>query len=337
MDAAAHVVFLAAVSLGLVGRSAGHVSVLAAARGTFPANRDPPTVFEQSVRQAVQAMGPQVLQGYASPQDALRERRGRAGPRETPGAHGLPARPARRHDQGIQEAPAVTAPAGREPLSAGPDECASCVPVRPRRAPTPPRTRARPRSGGTVRRLPGVPRVIVLNGPPGCGKSTLAQRYVGEHPLALNLDIDRVRDMIGGWRDDPHTAGLLARAITLAAAGAHLAGGHDVVIPQYLGRPAFLEQVEQLASDVGAEFCELVLMDTRDNALRRFADRTQAAADPAHVQAGQLLDRHGGTAELAAMYDRLTALVATRPSANIVHTHAGQVDRAYHDFLAALS
>ena len=110
-----------------------------------------------------------------------------------------------------------------------------------------------------------------------------------------------LRDMIGGWRDDPYTVGLLARAITLAAAGAHLAGGHDVVIPQVLGQPVFLEQVEQPAGEVGAVFCEIVLMDTRDNALRRFTDRAHAAAEPAHVQVQQTLDRHGGIAELAAM------------------------------------
>jgi hypothetical protein len=45
--------------------------------------------------------------------------------------------------------------------------------------------------------------MIVLNGPPGCGKSTLARMYVDEHPGSVNLDIDRARDLIGRWRDDP--------------------------------------------------------------------------------------------------------------------------------------
>jgi len=42
-----------------------------------------------------------------------------------------------------------------------------------------------------------VPPLILLNGPPGSGKSTLAQLFADEHPLALNLDIDRVRSLIG--------------------------------------------------------------------------------------------------------------------------------------------
>jgi hypothetical protein len=120
-----------------------------------------------------------------------------------------------------------------------------------------------------------LPRLIVLNGPPGSG--TLAERYVEEHPLTLDLDIDRIRDVIASLRDDPSTAGRLARAVALSVARTHLAEGYDVVIPQFLGRAEFLEQVEQLAGNVGAESLEIVLLDSQDNALSRFAERTRGA------------------------------------------------------------
>ena len=44
-----------------------------------------------------------------------------------------------------------------------------------------------------VPRLTVAARLIVINGPPECGKSMLARRYTDEHPLALNLDIDVLR------------------------------------------------------------------------------------------------------------------------------------------------
>jgi len=43
--------------------------------------------------------------------------------------------------------------------------------------------------------------MILLNGPPGVGKSTVARMYAHAHPLSLNLDIDQIRSLIGGWRD----------------------------------------------------------------------------------------------------------------------------------------
>ncbi len=167
-------------------------------------------------------------------------------------------------------------------------------------------------------------RVIVLNGPPGSGKSTLARMYVDEHPLALNLDVDQIRSLIGGWRDAAES-GLLARAIALAAARTHLVAGHDVVIPQFLGRVAFLEQVELLAREVGADFHEIVLLDSKANSLRRFVSR------------GDATKAHVGPAELSVMYDRLLSVIAARPGARVVPTVAGQVERAYQDFLDVLS
>ncbi|WP_307854508.1 AAA family ATPase [Micromonospora sp. C31] len=182
-----------------------------------------------------------------------------------------------------------------------------------------------------------VPRLIVLNGPPGCGKSTLARRYVEDHPLALDLDIDRIRDLVGRWREHAGPAGLLARAVALAAARAHLAGRHDVIIPQFLGRPEFIEQAERIAYDTGAQFHEIVLLDDRENALRRFAERSRTSTDPAHLDAQRLLDRHGGAAELAAMYDRLLTVVATRPGTKVVRSEHGRVDEAYQELLACLA
>jgi predicted kinase len=168
--------------------------------------------------------------------------------------------------------------------------------------------------------------MIVLNGPPAIGKSTLARLYVRRHPLALNGDLDGVRRLLGGWHDDPTGATLLARALTLAMARRHLDAGYDVVLPQYLGRPQFLEQAEEVATQAGARFLEFVLMDDRDEVVRRFNARTAAAAEPAHVDAGRLVTRLGGDAALFAMYDRLLLVISARPAAVVLPCPEGAVD-----------
>ncbi|HEV2886883.1 MAG TPA: AAA family ATPase, partial [Jatrophihabitans sp.] len=67
--------------------------------------------------------------------------------------------------------------------------------------------------------------LLLLNGPPGVGKSTLARLLVRDHPLALCLDIDLLRRSIGRWDEHPRESGLLARDIAVAAARVHLLSG----------------------------------------------------------------------------------------------------------------
>lgn len=110
-----------------------------------------------------------------------------------------------------------------------------------------------------------------------------------------------------------------------------------MVIPQFLGRTPFIEDIERLARDVGADFHEIVLLDSKENSLRRFTERTASAADPAHREAQQLLDQSGGLAELPAMYDRLASVIAARPTATVVPTTSGQMEQAYRDFLSSLA
>jgi predicted kinase len=166
--------------------------------------------------------------------------------------------------------------------------------------------------------------LLLLNGPPGVGKSTLAARYVDAHPLALNLDIDILRGQLGSWRDDPIGAGLAARALALAAARTHLLAGYDVVVPQFLGRVEFIDQLAALAREVGVDFVEVVLLDSKENALRRFAERGDASKAVA-------------PAELSTMHDRLAALVATRPATRTVPVTEGRVDDTYAALIGVLS
>lgn len=180
-------------------------------------------------------------------------------------------------------------------------------------------------------------RLILINGAPGSGKSTLARMYVEEHPLALALDLDVVRGMLGRWLDEPTEAGLTARRMALEMARVQLRGGRDVVIPQFLGQLDFVLTLERLCHDVGADFVELVLLSGSQDVVDRFVRRSVNPQTAEHRDAQALLGRGGGIGALPAMYERLLGVIASRPRTRTVVTVDGQAEQAYRDLLAQIA
>ena len=124
--------------------------------------------------------------------------------------------------------------------------------------------------------------LLLVNGAPGVGKSTLAQRYADEHALALIVDIDAIRMQLGQWRERDESK-LVARNLAVAIARAHLVAGHDVVVPQMLAQPEFREQLALVASEVQQAFIEVVLTASDDVVVARFRDRRRALAREAEM------------------------------------------------------
>jgi predicted kinase len=182
----------------------------------------------------------------------------------------------------------------------------------------------------------GRPTLVLLNGPPASGKSTLAARYGVDHPLSLNLDIDLIRRQLGGWAEHQRESGLLARAIALQAVRVHLAAGYDVLVPQFLGRSAFIELLESVAVEAGATFAEIVLVLPVDEAIRRFEQRTRGSSDQVHAEAAAMVEGAGGQAQLRAMHEQLLNVLADRPGAVRLELSDLDVEAGYQALLAAL-
>lgn len=164
-------------------------------------------------------------------------------------------------------------------------------------------------------------RLVLINGVPSSGKSTLARRYADDHPLALVLDIDQVRGMLGRWLHTPAEAGLLARAMALEMARVHLRSGHDVVVPQFLGRLEFVDTLQRLGQETGAEFIEVALLTSPEDAAHRFTRRSADPGRAEHQDATELLERSGGVGKLSDMCARLLEVVAARPETRDPHGH----------------
>jgi polyphosphate kinase 2 (PPK2 family) len=107
-------------------------------------------------------------------------------------------------------------------------------------------------------------------------------------------------------------------------------------MPQYLGRLSEIERFEAVAQDSGAVFVEVVLMDDKQRSVERFNRRGDNSELPWHRQVQEIVERNGGQALLAGMYDQLTALLAARHDAIVVPSAAGAVQQTYEALAAIL-
>jgi predicted kinase len=182
-----------------------------------------------------------------------------------------------------------------------------------------------------------VPRLIHVNGPPGIGKSTLARRYVEEHAGVLNCDIDVLRTLIGGWRQDFEAAGALIRPAALALIAAYLQGGNDVILPQMLTRTDELRRFEAVAAATNAQFVEIMLMDDLGAVVDRFHRRGESGEPDAwHGEVRSIVADAGGDAVLVRCHQQLQRLVAVRPGTVVIETREGMLGAAYQALQAAL-
>lgn len=114
-------------------------------------------------------------------------------------------------------------------------------------------------------------------------------------------------------------------------ARAHLRAGHDVIVPQFIALPSYLDELAQVGADLAARHIELVLLDDAAGSERRFHQRL---ADPLWSEhqrvAAEFVAAAGGYAH---QYQRLIDGLAGR-SAVEIRSVVGDLEGTYQLLLA---
>ena len=132
----------------------------------------------------------------------------------------------------------------------------------------------------------------------------------------------------------------MARELAFVLAGAHLASGHDVVVPQYVGRIEFIERLDALAQKCEAEFVEIVLAVEPTVAIERFRRRRDELASSAgtHPEAdvgeadvenvvGEAVDRLAHICDARPMSRRVPADADLATTYRVLLATIGDTDR----------
>jgi predicted ABC-type ATPase len=182
-----------------------------------------------------------------------------------------------------------------------------------------------------------VVRLIHLNGAPGIGKSTIASAFADRHPGVLNLDIDRVAAMIGGWADSFSDSFEAGRLLAAAMARVHLANGHDVIMPQMMTHvnAGELADFESAAAAAKAEFCQILLTAKVESSVDRCMERAKAG-DPRRDVVSKVIDENGGRDFVRMLHAQVTQFSADRRPHAVIDCERLTVEQTCQAVEAAL-
>ena len=171
------------------------------------------------------------------------------------------------------------------------------------------------------------PLLILLNGPAGIGKTTIAQRYIDERPLALAVNGDDIIVMLGQWLRHEDEARKMVFSFTCDMTRTHLRTGHDVILPYLVNNAEHAKAFARIAEECNAAFVEVLLTTERTESVERMFQRGtwgERGTDP-------LTDKDKAVVE--ELYDAVHDSIGDRPDAVVIQSVHGDIDGTYAEFL----
>ena len=160
-------------------------------------------------------------------------------------------------------------------------------------------------------------KLILINGPTGIGKSTIAQKIHQGLPLSFLLDIDAQRRYICGYRERRGESHDLVIKLSLAILENYLQSKHDVVIDKFLTDVEVAERFLELGRKYNATVFEFVLNADKETLVRRAEERG--------YREGSMLTPE----KVPEFWDRIQSYVKERPQSIVVDTKNLSIEETF--------
>ena len=116
-------------------------------------------------------------------------------------------------------------------------------------------------------------KLILINGPTGIGKSTVAQKIHQAYPLSFLVDIDALRRYISGYRENKDESKQLSLLVSESIVETYLKSGHDVILDKVFTDPEIVDRFIELGKKYNAEVSECILNASRGLVIQRAEER----------------------------------------------------------------
>jgi predicted kinase len=173
-------------------------------------------------------------------------------------------------------------------------------------------------------------KVILLNGFAGAGKTTIAKKYIDQHPLAVMIEGDELIVNIGDWLARETEARRLVFNLTKTMLRTSLDLGHDVLLPYLVTNVDDVNEFEQIARELGADFYEFILYSDQKTAITRLLERGTWG------EAGQPPISDKDLPVIEELATKMEAALKERPNMVKLDTKEGEQDETYRQLLSYL-